>query len=316
MKQNNKESHLVLGGAGAIGQAVITELLKRNLSVKAIERSKKIKGIETINIDLLDVDKTKEAIVGATHVYLCVGIPYDYKIWETQWPKIVENVISACSLAKAKLIFFDNVYMYGQPPLSIPFNEEENQKPQSKKGKVRKIIADKILHAHESNKIEAVIGRSADFYGPNAKNSSLYISFLQRVLENKNPQWLGKPNQKHTYAFTLDDSKALVKLALNNSTYGEVWHLPVGEKITIEELLKIINKKLNSDYKISYMPRFLLILLSFFVPILKEVKEMLYQFDSTYDMSWSKFHRKFPDFKVTSYEAGIKEMIDSFKINT
>jgi nucleoside-diphosphate-sugar epimerase len=309
---NNKQLHLVLGGAGAIGQAVIKELQKRSLSLKVIERSKKIEGIETINIDLMDKEKTRKAIIGATHVYLCVGLPYDSKIWKTQWPTLIQNVINACSLAKAKLIFLDNIYMYGPAPLSIPFDELESQDPQTRKGKVRKTIADMILEAHKTKKIQAVIGRSADFYGPNAKNSSLYIGFLQRTLNGKNPQWLSKPNQEHTYAFTTDNGKALVELALNDSTYGEVWHLPVGKKITIEEILKIINKELNTNYKISYMPKFLLAISSFFVPILKEVKEMLYQFNNTYDMSCKKFQKKFPDFKVTDYKKGIQEMIKSF----
>lgn len=310
--KNNKQLHLVLGGSGTIGQAVITELLQRHLSVKAVERSKEVKDIETIKADLLNFDETQKTISGATHVYLCVGLPYNSKIWTEQWPILVKNVIAACSSTKAKLIFFDNVYMYGRPPLSIPFNEEEKQNPQTKKGKARKIIADMILNAHKSNKIESVIGRSADFYGPNAHNSSLYINFLQKILNNQKPGWSGKPNQEHTYAFTTDNGKALVNLALDDSTYGEVWHLPVGEKITIEQILEIINKELDSDYKISFMPRFLLNILSLFVPILKEVKEMLYQFDNNYDMSWDKFHTKFPNFRVTSYENGIKKMIESF----
>jgi nucleoside-diphosphate-sugar epimerase len=310
--KNNNQLHLVLGGTGAIGQAVIKELQKRNLPLKAINRSKKIEGIETINIDLMNKEKTQKAIPGASHVYLCIGLPYNSKIWKTQWPIIVENVIDACSLAKAKLIFLDNIYMYGPAPLGIPFDESESQDPQTRKGKVRKKIADMILEAHKTNKIQAVIGRSADFYGPNAKNSSLYIGFLQGILKGKNPQWLNKPDQEHTYAFTTDIGRALVELALDESTYGEVWHLPVGGKITIEEILKITNKELGTNYKISYMPGSLMAILSLFIPIVREVKEMSYQFDNTYDMSYMKFQKRFPDFKVTDYTKGIQEMIKSF----
>lgn len=169
-----------------------------------------------------------------------------------------------------------------------------------------------ILEAHKTNKIQAVIGRSADFYGPDAKNSSLYIGFLQGILKGKNPRWLNKPDQEHTYAFTADNGRALVELALNESTYGGVWHLPVGKKITIEEILKITNKELDTNYKISYMPGFLMAILSLFMPIVREVKEMSYQFDNIYDMSYTKFQKRFPDFKVTDYTKGIQEMIKSF----
>ena len=249
---------------------------------------------------------------GATHVYVCVGLPYNSKIWQEQWPQLINNVIDACSQTNAQLIFFDNVYMYGPPPLSIPFDETHPQIPHTKKGKVRKIVADLVLDAHKTHKVQAVISRSADFYGPNAKNSPLYIGFLERILQGKNPQCLGKANQEHTYAYTLDSGKALVELALDDSTYGQVWHLPVGRRITNEKVLEIINNELHTNHKISYLPKTLLWPVSLFVPIIKELKEMLYQFDNTYEMSWEKFHKKFPKFKPTDYKKGIQEMIKSF----
>jgi len=308
-----KDLHLVLGGAGAIGQAVITELQSKGLNVKAVERSKQLDDVETINVDLMNSDETKSALEGSTHVYLCVGLPYNSKIWEESWPKLARSVIDASAHNNAKLIFFDNMYMYGPSPLTVPFDEKELQEPQSKKGEVRKIVADMILAAHKDNKIKAVIGRSADFYGPNAINSTLYATMIKRMLDNKKPQWVGKAGVKHTWAYSLDNGRALVELALDNSTYGEVWHLPVGPEVTPNELLGNINQELGSDFSISYMPKPVLTLLSLFVPILRELKETLYQFDNTYHMSWNKFHTKFPEFKSTGYDQGIREMIKSFK---
>ena len=308
----NKELHIVLGGAGAVGQAVIKELQKRKKEVIAVGRNKQIRGIRTLKADLLISNETNNAVKGASHVYLCIGLPYNSKIWTENWPIIMENVINACESNNAKLIFLDNNYMYGPSPLSVPCDELESQTPESKKGKVRKIIADMALVAHKEKRIQVVIGRSADFYGPNALNSYIYIGSLQNMLNGKKPQSLGLPNQDHTYAYTEDVGKALVELALDESAYGEVWHLPVGNKTTLEEIVKIINKELDTDYEISYMPKTMLSILSLFIPVLKEVKEMSYQLDNPYQMSWLKFHKKFPDFVVTPYSEGIKQMIISF----
>lgn len=52
---NENQFHLVLGGLGAIGSAVIKELLSKNLKVKAIEKSKIVKDVETINTDILNL---------------------------------------------------------------------------------------------------------------------------------------------------------------------------------------------------------------------------------------------------------------------
>ena len=90
----------------------------------------------------------------------------------------MQNVINACIETNATLIFFDNVYMYGPSPLTIPFDENHPQKPSTKKGLARKQTADLLLKAIDENKLKAVIARSADFYGPFAVNSSFYISFL------------------------------------------------------------------------------------------------------------------------------------------
>ena len=68
--------HVVMGGAGAIGRAVINALQERQLAAVAVERSKTVPGVTTIRADLLDAPQTLRATAFATHVYLCVGIPY------------------------------------------------------------------------------------------------------------------------------------------------------------------------------------------------------------------------------------------------
>lgn len=308
----NNELHVVLGASGAIGQAVVSELKLRNLKLRAVGRRKKIADVETVNADLLDLGQTVSAVKGATHVYLCIGLPYRSKVWLEEWPRVMENVIAACETAKARLIFLDNVYMYGPVPLKAPFDESHTQNPISEKGKARKIIANMLMEAHNAGRVKAVIGRSADFYGPNAVNSPFYISFLERMLKGKDPQFFGRIDVQHTYAYTLDNGKALVALALDEKTYGQVWHLPVSEPVTVEEVVLKFNKVMGKSYKVSMMPRFLLSLLSVFIPPLVEVKEMLYQFDDPYVMSDHKFRNHFPDFKVTALEDGIRALVESF----
>jgi hypothetical protein len=48
-------------------------------------------------------------------------------------------------------------------------------------------------------------------------------------------------------------------------------------------------------------------LLGFFIPILGEIHEMLYQYDRDYFFNSQKFVQRFPDFKITPYEAGVKQ---------
>jgi nucleoside-diphosphate-sugar epimerase len=162
--------------------------------------------------------------------------------------------------------------------------------------------------------IEALIGRSADFYGPKAVNSILYISFLEEMLRGKKPQLVFPTDVPHTFSYTEDNAKALVDLATNPSVYGEVWHLPVGKPITLEEVQSIFNKNLNTNLKASVLPKPMIEILKLFISPLREVSEMIYQFKTPYIMSDAKFISKFPNFKTTSYEEGISKMVNSFKI--
>jgi nucleoside-diphosphate-sugar epimerase len=200
-------------------------------------------------------------------------------------------------------------------PLSVPFDEQEPQNPTSKKGVARKQTADLLLKAMADKKIKAVIGRSADFYGEHSTNSALYNSFLQNILKGKAPQVLGKKDVTHTYAYSGDNGKALVALALDDSTYGQVWHLPVGKPITFYEVNNIMNSVLGTTFTLSYLPGMMRKILSLFIPPIKEVEEMLFQFEKPYEMNFDKFKKQFPDFQVTSYQDGIKNMVQSFQKN-
>jgi nucleoside-diphosphate-sugar epimerase len=160
--------------------------------------------------------------------------------------------------------------------------------------------------------VQAVIGRSADFYGPSL-NSTLYISFLQNMLKGKSPQTIGTLDAPHTFAHTSDNGRALVELALDESTYGQVWHLPVSRPVTLLEVNELFNRELGTSFKLASLSTLMLSLLGLFIPSLKEIKEMLYQFESPYIMSDKKFRKHFPEFQVTRFEDGVKEMVEFFK---
>jgi len=310
MKQ---ELHVVLGASGIIGQAVVDELTLKKLKIRTVGRTKKTADADHwVKADLLHAEQAIRVLEGASYVYLCVGIAYNSNIWAKEWPVVMQNVITACERAKAKLIFVDNVYMYGPAPLKVPFDESHAQNPSSKKGEIRKIIADMLMDAHKEGRIKIVIGRSADFYGPNAINSSFYISFIKRMKMGQNALSLGKVDVKHTYSYTLDNGSALVALALDEDTYGQVWHLPVSRPVTATEVVNVLNEILGTGKSVKMLPRFLFYIMAVLTSPIKEIKEMSYQFDDPYIMNDDKFRKHFPDFRITALEDGLRAMVKSF----
>ena len=49
-----QDLHVVLGASGATGGAVVSELKNKGLSIRAVERSKQVDGVETVFANLLD----------------------------------------------------------------------------------------------------------------------------------------------------------------------------------------------------------------------------------------------------------------------
>ena len=76
----------------------------------------------------------------------------------------MRNTIEACKAHGSKLVFFDNIYMYDRDHLSL-MDENTAIRPTSKKGVVRAEVAKMLTNAVEEGELEALIARSADFYG-------------------------------------------------------------------------------------------------------------------------------------------------------
>lgn len=307
------DRHVVIGGTGAVGSAVVSALADAGLPAAAVARRGKVKGIEFVQADVTDQAATTAATRGATHVYLCVAVPYSTAAWEETWPVVVENVVNACATAGARLVFFDNVDMYGPPPLPVPFSETTSQQSPGGKGKVRKQLADSVLAANRDGRCPTLVARSANFIGPGMFASPLYTGFIESMLAGNRPKFLSRTNVPHTYAYTLDNGRAMVELATADDAFGEVWHLPVSRAVTIDELATMVGDELGRKKKVLSIPPPARRLLGRFMPIVREVEGMMHHFDNPYIMSWEKFQRRFPDLKTTPIEEALKVTLQSLR---
>lgn len=304
--------HAVLG-YGRLGSEIVETLKQKNIPYRILSTNK-TDDPQSHAVDALDKDALIAATKDLSHVYVTIGLPYKIKVWQEKWPIIIANVIEAAKANKFKIIFFDNVYLYGPVPLQNPITEEHTVSPPSKKGLVRKQLVEMLLEAHKNGGIELLIGRSPDFYGPGVINSLLYVSAIQNMLKGKPVQFVGNPDTKHNYLYVQDAARALVTLALDTSAYGQTWHLPTNKAtLTTRELLKLAADELNIELKVQVLSPAALTVLQLFIPILKEVREMTYQTTDVYNFSSDKFMKAYPDFAITSYEEGIKQTMEFFK---
>jgi nucleoside-diphosphate-sugar epimerase len=259
--------------------------------------------------DLTDPKQASNAIAGSEVAYLTVGLPYKAKIWAELWPEVMENVIQGCKEHKCRLVFFDNVYMYDRDGFA-KMDENTAIRPTSKKGAVREKIAQMLIEAHESGEITALIARCADYFGPAIeRNSMLNETVVENLAKGKAAQWIGPLQYRHSFTYTIDAAKGTAILGNTPDAFGEVWHLPTrSNPLTAEEWVEQIASYFGSKPKAQILTPLLAGILGLFIPVLKEVKEMMYQYDRDYVFDSSKFEQRF-NYQPLSYEEGIKEML-------
>ncbi len=177
--------------------------------------------------DIADREQTIKAVAGSSMVFLLVGLKYDLGVWQELWPRIMANAIEACERAQAKLVFFDNVYMYGK--LNGRMTEETPYAPCSKKGEIRAKIATALMDDVKAGNLSAMIARSADFYGPATKNGVPNVLVLEPFAKGARASWLVNASVPHSLTFTPDAARGVAMLADRESAWNQVWHLPTAQ---------------------------------------------------------------------------------------
>lgn len=301
----------ILGSGGAIGIELAKSLKKYTNKIRLVSRNpQKINHEDEIfSANLLNASDVIKAVEGSSVVYVTVGFPYSLKIWKKNWPDLVSNVINACQEHNCKLVFFDNIYMYDENSLD-GMTEEATINPPSEKGKVRSNIAKMIMDEVEAGKLTALIARSADYYGPSIQNTSMLTEIVLNNLSNgKKANWMGSDKFKHSFTYTPDAGKATALLGNTEDAFNQVWHLPTASNpFTGKEWIELIAKEMGVKPKYQMASKFLVRILGLFIPIMKEMVEMIYQYDRDYVFDSSKFEKRF-DFTPTPYLDGIKEII-------
>ena len=303
----------ILGSGGAIGVELAKALKTYTNEIRLVSRNpKKVnESDELMSADLLNTDDVRKAIDGSEIVYVTVGFPYSAKVWKDVWPKFITDVIAACKEFNAKLVFFDNIYMY-DPKYLDRMTEETPINPPSKKGKIRAEVAQMIMDEVKAGTLTALIARSADFYGPGIKSSSMLNETIIKPLSiGGKANLLGSVNSKHSYTFTPDAGKATALLGNTADAYNQVWHLPTAaEPFTGAQWTWLIASELGIKPRYQRVSTYMVWILGFITPIMKEILEMMYQNKKDYIFDSSKFEKRF-GINPTPYHIGIKETINA-----
>lgn len=300
--------HTVLGAGGPVANSLTRELINHHQQVRLVSR-REVKvnapNVSWQKADLLNYQELKLAAQGSTVIYLCAGLVYNHQIWQQQWPVIMQNVIRLAKETQARLIFFDNVYMYGLA--DGPMTETTPYNPASSKGEVRAKIATTLMDEVKAGNLTATIARAPDFYGSESMNSFVDGMVIAKFAKGDRALWMGKPERLHNFIYLPDAGKAVYILGQHPESDNQIWHLPTAAPVTGVDFIQTAARAFNVPAKYFTVNKLMLRMIGLFDKAVKDTVEMYYQYDHDYLFSSSKFEQAF-NYTPVSYQQGLTEL--------
>jgi nucleoside-diphosphate-sugar epimerase len=210
---------------------------------------------------------------------------------------LTDNIAAASAAAGATLVFADNLYAYG--PVDRPMTEDMPALATTKKGRIRALMAERLLAAHHSGTMRVAIGRSSDYYGPGGANSAVGDILFGAAVKGRRARWLGSLDVPHSLNYLPDVARALITLASEPDALGQIWHLPAADPLTGRAFVALIDSALGRPVKVTATSAPALRIAGLFDVRARESREMLYQWDRPFVLDASKFQRVFGPYHPT-----------------
>jgi len=142
--------------------------------------------------------------------------------------------------------------------------------------------------------VRATSGRASDFYGPGGTLTHLGDQFWRPAIAGRRGRVLVDPDAIHTYHFIPDVAAGLAALGTaGDDAYGRPWMLPCAPADTMRALVARFSEELGREIGLITVPRTVLKILALVVPFLREIDEMLYQWEEPFQINDRRFRAQF-----------------------
>ena len=310
-RAKDSANYIVMIGYGPVGRATVALLHARGTRVRVAQRSRPADlpdGVGFTTCDVLDADSVRAAVAGAAQVAVAIGFEYAGAVWSRDWPVAMRNLLDACAAAGARMVFLDNLYMYG--PQTAPLVETMALSDHGRKPAARAAIT---RMWQDDGRVRVAALRAPDFYGPGVLLSHIGETGLAAIARGKAAMFVFNPDQPHDYAYVPDIGRAMVSLLdADDADFGQAWHMPCAPSLSTRQILALGARHAGVDLKLTTIPRLILPLLARFVPFVRELSEMRFQWDRPYRVDTAKWRARFWS-DATPFEQGVAATMASFR---
>ena len=304
----------VVIGYGAVGRAAVERMAAEGRPMLVAQRSAPSSlpnGVQFERCDILDAGSVGGLFRKGAQVVIAIGFSYRGAVWRDVWPRAMRNIVDAAAETKARIVFVDNLYMYG--PQAAALREDMPLTSYGIKPRVRADITRIWLEAVRTRGIRFAALRAPDFYGPGVRLSHLGDVGFAAIAKGRSATLIAPPDTPHDFAYVPDIARAVVSLLdAEDDAFGRAWHVPCAPTKTPREILALGARALGVKLKISALPLALLPALGLAVPFAREMAEMRFQWQWPYKVDWSRFGTRFWS-DPTPFEVGAPETALSFR---
>jgi nucleoside-diphosphate-sugar epimerase len=244
-----------------------------------------------------------------TVIYHCVQPPYHR--WAEELPPLARVVSDAAAHEGARLVVADNLYMYG--PIAGPISETSPQQPSSRKGRVRKEVAEALVAAHTAGRLRVAIGRASDYYGPGGRNSIAGETVFGAAVAGNPVHWPASADQPRSFSYLPDLARALVTLGASDAADGRAWIIPSAPPLTLRALLELVEQELGHPVKLAVTSKLAMRLAGLLIRQSGELPDIWYQFSAPFVVDGSSFETAFGTFGPTAHEPAVRETVAWFR---
>ncbi len=315
------EKALVLGATGGTGKVIVQKLTKRGISTVLFGRSagkleqlkQELGGSPLLSIYAGDVFKAEDvaaAAKGVDTIFHAASIPYDEM--EVKLLPMARAVLEGAGQAGARLVAVDGIYPYGRRTSAEPIGEDHPKQPHTRKGKT-KLAFERLLFDSRYDRTPKMIVRLPDYYGPSMNKASYLGQTFEDIAAGRPTVFIGNLKVPREFVYLPDAAVMIVELALREDAYGQNWHIPSAGPISGRELVDAARRAAGRKSPVLPLGRVGLSLLGRFVPVMKEIVEMLYLTEEPLLLSGAKYEALVGPIPATPYAEGVRVTIEAIR---
>ena len=263
-------TYLVTGGAGFIGSHLVEELVRRGHRVRVADslitgkrgNLDHISGVELLEGDLAESGVAERAVDGVDYVLHQAAIPSvprsvaDPVTSNRANVTATVNVLVAARDARVKrLVYAGSSSAYGNTP-TLPKREDMPTNPLSPYA-LQKLVSEQYCQMFtELYGLETVTTRYFNVFGPRQDPGSPYSGvislFSTALLEGRQPLIYGDGEQTRDFTYVANVVDGVLRACEAPGAAGQVVNVATGGRISLNELLRTMNKLLGTSIQPIY----------------------------------------------------------------